>query len=341
MLWGLSSQASTWLIIAGVYAFGLLPGQPIIIYFCLVALINLGFFLIVRFDLNLRFKDPSLTAAQIITPMWPAIYIMFFVTDSQARMAFLLMAVGGMLFGTLALSRRAMLDVGALTLVSYLLLLATLHSFAPERVNLHVEAIIVFAYGAVLMIVAYLGSYITGMRKQLKEQNRKLADLAARDPLTRLPNRRSLMDQLTEEVARADRRSPEQQDLCISMLDVDHFKHINDTWGHDAGDIVLCKISDVLRESMRQGDFIGRFGGEEFVIIFPESTREAAEHAAERIRAQIGSLRFPGLPENQRVTVSQGVAIYQEGEKITDTLKRADDALYKAKSSGRNLVVIA
>jgi diguanylate cyclase len=266
---------------------------------------------------------------------------MFFVTDSQARMTFLLVAVGGLLFGMLALSRRDMLGVGALILASYLVLLTALHLFAPERVNLQVEAIIVFAYGSVLVIVAYLGSYIAGMRLKLKEQNKKLIELAARDPLTRLPNRRSLMDQLSEEVARADRRSPEQRDLCISMLDVDHFKDVNDTWGHDAGDIVLCKISDVLRESMRQGDFIGRFGGEEFVIILTESTRESAERAAERIRTRIEALQFPGLPPDKRVTVSQGVAIYQQGEKITDTLKRADQALYRAKESGRNKVIMA
>jgi diguanylate cyclase len=340
MGWGFSSQLCTWAIIAGLYALGMLPGAPLIAYFFTVLLINLSFVALIKNNINLRFRDPSMTAAQIIAPLWPAIFIMFFISDPQARTAFLLMATGGLLFGMFALSRRDMILVSATILTSYLILLLALHLQAPQRINWAAEIIIVFAYASVLMMVSYLGSIIADMRFKLKAQNKQLFELASRDPLTQLPNRRSLMTHLSQEVARTERRTPEQNHLCISMLDVDHFKRINDTWGHDVGDNVLCRISEALRQCMRQGDFIGRFGGEEFILILPESTKEAAVQAAERIKQRIADLQFPELPAGERITISQGLTMYRAEERIAETLKRADDALYKAKGSGRNQVVV-
>ena len=341
MTWGFGSQVSTWLVIAGLYLFGMIPGLPIAIYFLLILAANLVFVALIQSNINLRFKDPSLTAAQIITPIWPAVFVMFFVADPQARTAFLLTATSGMMFGSFVLTRRGMLSVGAFILTSYLALLTALHLFAPERMDWRVELIIVFTYASVLLTVAYLGSYIASIRLKLKEKNRELAELAACDPLTQLPNRRSLMSQLTQEVARVERRSAAEHELCVSMLDVDHFKRINDTWGHDAGDAILCRISNELRKIMRQGDFLGRFGGEEFIVILPESTLEAAQRTAERIQDCVASLSFPELPDGERITVSQGLAIYQPGERIETTLKRADEALYIAKENGRNQIIVS
>ncbi len=340
MTWGLGAQFSTWLVIGGLYLFGMVPGMPVAIYFCLVSSINIGFALLIKTNLNMRFKDPSMTAAQIVAPIWPAVYLMFFVADPQARTAFLLTAISGMMFGSFVLTRRGMLSVGAFILTSYLALLAALHQFAPERMDWRIEIIIVFTYASVLLTVAYLGSYISSIRNKLRDKNTQLAELAARDPLTQLPNRRSLMDQLSQEVARVERRSADDHELCVSMLDVDHFKRINDTWGHDAGDAILCRISNELRNIMRQGDFLGRFGGEEFIVILPESTLDAAQRTAERIRECVANLRFPELPDGEQVTVSQGVAIYQADERIETTLKRADEALYIAKENGRNRIVV-
>lgn len=341
MTWGFGSQVSTWLVIGGLYLFGMIPGLPVAIYFLLILMADLVFVALIKTNINLRFKDPSMTAAQIVTPIWPAVFVMFFVIDPQARTAFLLTASSGLMFGSFVLTRRGMLSVGAFILTSYLALLAALHLYAPERINWHVEIIIVFTYASVLLTVAYLGSFIASMRLSLKEKNRELAELAARDPLTQLPNRRSLMDQLTQEVARVERRSADEHELCVSMLDVDHFKRINDTWGHDAGDAILCRISNELRKIMRQGDFLGRFGGEEFIVILPESTLEAAQRTAERIQNCVANLLFQELPDSERITVSQGLAIYQPGERIETTLKRADEALYIAKQNGRNQIVVS
>lgn len=341
MTWGFGAQFSTWLVILGLYLYGMLPGMPVVIYFALILTADLCFVSLIKFNINLRFKDPSMTAAQIAVPIWPAVFVMFFVADPQARTAFLLTATSGLMFGSFVLSLRGMMSVGAFILTSYIALLVALHLLAPERIDLRIEIIIVFTYASVLLTVAYLGSYIAGMRIKLKENNHQLAELAARDPLTQLPNRRSLMDQLSQEVARVERRSADEHELCVSMLDVDHFKRINDTWGHDAGDAILCRISDELRKIMRQGDFLGRFGGEEFIVILPESTLEAAQRTAQRIQDCVANLHFPELPEGERITVSQGLAIYQAGERIETTLKRADEALYIAKDNGRNQIVVS
>jgi diguanylate cyclase (GGDEF)-like protein len=340
MTWGLGAQFSTWLVVVGLYLFGMIPELPAAVYFLMILTINLGFLLLIKTNLNLQFKDPSMTAAQIVAPIWPGVMLMYFVADPQARTAFLLTATSGLMFGSFALSRRSMLAVSAFILTSYLALLTALHLFAPARMDWRIELIIVFTYASVLVTVAYLGSYISSIRNTLREKNTQLAELAARDPLTQLPNRRSLMNQLSQEVARFERRSANDHELCVSMLDVDHFKRINDTWGHDTGDAILCRISNELRKIMRQGDFLGRFGGEEFIVILPESTLEAAQRTAERIKACVASLHFPELPDGERITVSQGVSMYLPGERIEATLKRADEALYIAKNDGRNRIVV-
>jgi len=340
MTWGFGNQFCTVLIVLALYGFGLLPLIPVLAYILTLLASNISLFLLLKFNINLRFKDPSMTAAQIVTPLFPSVFIMFFVADAQARTAFLLIATGGLLFGMFALSRRGMLLVSCAIVGSYLILLGALQTLAPERVDWRVESVIVFAYVTVLMTVAYLGSFIAGMRATLRDRNQKLADLVGRDPLTELPNRRSLMEQLATEMSRIDRRTPDKNSLCVSMLDIDHFKRINDTWGHDAGDAVLCRIGEGLQQSMRQGDFIGRFGGEEFIVILPESTLEAALQTAHRIQHCIAEMTFPELPAGEQITVSQGLAQYRQGEKIEITLKRADDALYRAKAAGRNQVVM-
>lgn len=340
MTWGFVNQFSAILVVLALYWFDLLPLVPVIVYVATLMISNTALLIILKSNLNLRLRDPSMTAAQIVSPLFPSVFIMFFVDDPQARSAFLLIATGGLLFGMFALTRRGMLLISCTIVGSYLILLAALQTLAPERINWQVETVIVFAYITVLVTVTYLGSFIAGMRATLRDRNQKLADLVGRDPLTELPNRRSLMAQLTTEMSRIDRRSPDKNSLCVSMLDIDHFKRINDTWGHDAGDAVLCRISAGLQQSMRQGDFIGRFGGEEFIVILPESTIEAALHTAHRIQACIAAMNFPELPDGEQITVSQGLAMYMPGEKIEVTLKRADDALYRAKAAGRNQVVV-
>ena len=159
------------------------------------------------------------------------------------------------------------------------------------------------------------------------------------DALTFLPNRKSILSDLQREVLFSDRYgSP----LAISMVDIDHFKKINDTYGHVAGDEVLRKLASELRNHIRHPDVIGRYGGEEFLVLLPHSTIKAAVEQAERLRNYIQSLAIPIHEQEIRITLSLGLAQYKINEEDWQSLlNRADAALYQAKKTGRNRWAIA
>ena len=348
MIWGFANHACTALAVTGLYLGGFLPLAPVMVFFASSILVGTLLVLALQFGINLRFRDPSMTMFQILWPVVPSLYVMFFVALPQGRILFLLLAVGGLMFGALALNRRQMLTIAWLFWLGYLSLVLLLTWLRPDYVYWPLEAVTLFAYGSVLSIIAYLGSFISHLRQQLGARNRELrhanlelVELATRDPLTSLPNRRTVMEQFEREVARSDRQTDGPKALGISVLDIDHFKRINDTYGHQAGDEILRKVSRTIEATIRKGDYIGRIGGEEFLVIFPETSPDITVPAAERIRRAVEALRFDALPEGYRVTVSQGVALHQPGESLEATFKRADEALYQAKNSGRNQVLAA
>lgn len=154
------------------------------------------------------------------------------------------------------------------------------------------------------------------------------------DPLTDCFNRKTIMNNLALEIERSNRY---KRPLSIAMLDIDHFKSVNDTYGHMAGDEVLQLVVAAIKKQKRQVDFLGRYGGEEFLLIFPEATLIGALKACEKFRILIEGLSFKNYAD-LHVTVSLGVAEYQ-GEPISELIERADSRLYKGKKSGRNTVV--
>ncbi|PZU09048.1 sensor domain-containing diguanylate cyclase [Sphingomonas sp.] len=158
------------------------------------------------------------------------------------------------------------------------------------------------------------------------------------DPLTALPNRRQLLIVLD----RAREQATEQrQALSVAMLDIDHFKRVNDTYGHVVGDRVIQRIAQAASSALRGTDVIGRFGGEEFIIVLPNASLDVAETIAGRVRAAIEDDVMEGFGDWPNVTASLGVAGWNRGESVTSLLQRADEALYEAKRSGRNKVCSA
>ncbi|MBL0226338.1 MAG: diguanylate cyclase [Geobacteraceae bacterium] len=174
------------------------------------------------------------------------------------------------------------------------------------------------------------------LAKDLKNAQARLQTMALTDELTGLSNRRQVMARLEEEFQRAIRLG---ESICLISLDIDHFKDINDTYGHPFGDFVLRRVAERMQGSVRPYDIVGRVGGEEFLIIAPASPSEEAVSLAERIIAAIRQETVTEGKVSARVTVSAGVAVIQTSDAdINDLLRRADHALYLAKSEGRNRV---
>lgn len=170
-----------------------------------------------------------------------------------------------------------------------------------------------------------------GYREHLEEQRQK----ALIDPLTGLPNRAAWSERLEHEIEQWQRHG---NSLLLAMLDLDHFKRINDNYGHLAGDKVLKIIASVLRKRLRGTDFIARFGGEEFVLLLPNTPWPVGVRLVETLRAAIEACPFHFKGEPVTITVSVGVSAFKSGDRSDMVIKRADQALYRAKDAGRNRV---
>jgi diguanylate cyclase (GGDEF)-like protein len=188
--------------------------------------------------------------------------------------------------------------------------------------------------------VTNLHEQLLDQRASLERLNGLLFDDARRDPLTLLGNRLRLSEDLAAAVARVERYG---HSYCIALLDIDFFKRYNDQFGHQAGDLALRSVAHALAGSVRAGDMVYRYGGEEFLILLPEQTLETARVALERVRGAVESLGLPhpDNPPDDVVTISGGVAATDASTRIpvNDWLRRADQALYRAKATGRNRVI--
>jgi diguanylate cyclase (GGDEF)-like protein len=190
---------------------------------------------------------------------------------------------------------------------------------------------------------AFTGAGVNKLRQRLSDNNLALLDaieqvhhMAIRDELTGLFNRRHVMDLLKQQKALADSGG---YAFCICYLDLDHFKQINDNFGHGVGDQVLIRFSQVMASILRDADDCGRLGGEEFIMILSRTELENAAAVAERLRHSLSQASFSDLSDKLSVTVSIGITEYKQDESIEHALSRADNALYQAKQGGRDQVV--
>lgn len=169
---------------------------------------------------------------------------------------------------------------------------------------------------------------------ELKQAKEKLLRMATTDELTCLANRRHFMERLHEEYERSRRNESE---FTMLMIDIDYFKNINDTYGHQAGDIVLRRLSDTMKNNLRLSDILGRIGGEEFAILLPDTEIREGMAIAERLRKKIENLGIPYNGSVLHITISIGASpSFNDDTGIDSILQRSDSALYKAKGMGRN-----
>ena len=258
------------------------------------------------------------------------------------RIALLVVALFGILYAALRLDRKQVLMIGLITWVAYLagaLLMAMFGSSKPLF-----EAFLALAFTCMLTVMILMAAEVTSLRaaferrrNHLNQTMEQLADIAMRDELTGLYNRRYIMDVLSRQKALADRG---HLSFTLCYCDLDHFKRINDRYGHHIGDQVLSDFARVADNVVRSVDFVARLGGEEFLLVLVGTDENTARQVAERLCEQTKVAEMiPDEPE-YRLTVSVGVAGFRRAERIEDVIQRADRALYEAKSQGRDAIVL-
>lgn len=332
LLVALALFASYWL---GVLPLNIAMGGAALIGFFIVL-----FFALFRSGVNLRWRDPSLTTEMIAAAVLTLAYLIYHAPG--ARSALSLFYLVALLFGVLRLGTARLLVLALLAFAAHALVLARSGSLSGELAAQSWTQLATLAI--VLPWFAVMGGYVNKLRHRLSDSNRQLKDavdraeeIAMRDSLTGAYNRRHLLDVLRREIARAQRVAAP---LSICLMDLDHFKSINDGWGHAAGDAVLRHFATLAATGLRAVDVFGRFGGEEFMLILPDTDAPGAAAVAERIRAAAEQEAFPGLPAGHAVTVTIGVAGRARDEGGEALTARADLALYRGKDAGRNRVVV-
>ena len=175
-------------------------------------------------------------------------------------------------------------------------------------------------------------------QQMLRDLNESLRIASTQDPLTGLFNRRLMLDRLQNEAALTNRR---RNLFSVLMIDIDYFKKVNDTWGHHAGDVALTMVASALQMALRSSDVCTRWGGEEFLVLLPDTNETGGLEIANRLLCAIRGLRVPQMPAGENLTVSIGLAQHGSGDDLDETLMRADHALYAAKASGRDRVARA
>lgn len=294
--------------------------------------------------LNLRARDPSLTGGQMACSMLVLSLSMYY-SNSEGRGLILMIFLVSFMFGVLRLQTRELLYSGALAALMYAVVVYLLENHRPDSTHFNLELMRWTVMTTVLGWFSIIGGHISRVRKQLSDNNAELEkalktiqELATHDVLTGLSNRRHLETAMQHEKSQSTRS---RQNLCVCIVDLDLFKSINDTYGHEGGDIVLKGFSARCAALTRKSDHFGRWGGEEFLGILTGTDLSGALIWAEHLRKEAENLVFPGLPPELRISISIGVAQFQPDEDISKTLSRSDHALYRAKAEGRNRVVAA
>jgi diguanylate cyclase len=344
-----------WLLTSGVYGLFLLlhvygessglfsnDGRShflrILIPVCLLA-----FYVAMRSGWSRRLNDPAMTASQM------AFAIMMlglgYLLVPPVRGMFLMILPLVLLFGAFTLSpaRCRLLGWFAVAVLGVAMGFSVWAEWG--NATLRVERILFLAGAVVLPISAALAGRLSAMRSQLRTQKLDLKDalqsnmlLAKQDALTGLPNRRHALELMAYEEKRAARQPAP---CCICVLDIDHFKSVNDTFGHAKGDEVLRLFAQASAECLRTVDVLARWGGEEFVLLMPETPLAVGVMVVERLRGHLARPDvWQALPQC-KVTFSAGVAVHVLPEAMEATVSRADIALYQAKQQGRNRTVAA
>ncbi|MCW7537888.1 GGDEF domain-containing protein [Aquabacterium sp. A7-Y] len=339
-----SSALDTMLLVLFHFA-GAVPLWVPLLYAAIGAAVCGTYYLALRSGFSERFRDPYLTGPQMVTAS--GLQLLTAVWAPQVGMLSLCMIFLVFAFSALRLTPRQLMPLWLLISAGIALVVAQ----ASQPLGIPHETAWQALISALWMSLAvgrcaFVGLYGASVRQLLGSRNRELAEaqaqlhaLAARDELTGALNRRAIMAEVRQALQHHAEGGPP---AAVALLDLDHFKQVNDRHGHLVGDEVLRRFVLSAIGSLRHSDRLGRYGGEEFLLLIGAgASSDHAVQAAERLRAAVAGMPWTELAPNLAVTVSVGVAVGLDGETPEQLLQRADQALYRAKSSGRNCVQMA
>ncbi|HEY0489668.1 MAG TPA: diguanylate cyclase [Telluria sp.] len=298
---------------------------------------------VVRASSVLRLRPSQLAIPQSVFAI--ACNIAAYAVTGPLRGGWLMFLLVVMVFCAFSLRPKhaMMLCAAALAMLGWTM--AGLVADAPALYPVHVEAMH-FAFAACALIsVTLLTGEMSKLRTRMKRQKEDLESamatirkLATLDELTSLANRRHMNEVLVEEERRQDAAG---KPTCVALIDLDHFKSVNDRFGHAAGDTVLRAFSNSARSELRSHDVLARWGGEEFLLLLPEASLEQATMVVRRMAERVGAVPLAAIDRDLRITFSAGVTQRRHGEPFAETITRADQALYDAKAKGRNRIAEA
>jgi diguanylate cyclase len=320
------------------------PAMPVVVW-AIVSVSGLVAMLVaIRSGWSLHRADPSLTLPQMLFAITSGA-VAYAMAGAMRGVAFpVLMVI--LVFGLFQLKPRRVTAVSLYALVAFGSVMWWKAADDPKVFAPAVELGHFLMLAAMLPALSLLSARLTRLRERTRRQRHDLSqalariqELATRDELTGLVNRRHMSNLLERERQRGVRSG---RGFSLAMVDIDHFKAVNDHYGHPVGDEVLRTFAHHAPQALRGTDVVSRWGGEEFVLLLPEAALSAARVGVERMRGRIAATpmaHLSGVPI--RVTVSVGLTEHIAGESVTQTLERADRALYEAKAQGRNRTVVA
>ncbi len=324
-------------------ALGLSPLVPTVWLATMVLLTSAAFYVALRSGWNMRFKrDPALTLAQLVLGML-YFYGMYALAGLASGAVIIITAshIAYSMFGMNVAQVRRLVLISLFALGVTIALCAWL---APERFPWRVQ-VVTYLYACIVVpLIARLATQVASLHERLRSQRTelkvalaKVQELAIWDDLTQVHNRRHLMEQMQTEFRKLARKPAP---LCVALLDIDLFKSVNDRHGHAAGDEVLRRFAASAKAIVRNTDLLGRWGGEEFMVMFPDTPIPQAEVALQRLRDHLSRLELNDIATDLKITFSAGLVQVVATDPLEAAIERADQAMYRAKTGGRNRTVL-
>ena len=303
----------------------------------------LAWYGVLRSGHNLRYRDPAMTLPQILSAI--TIIVGAYAVTGPVHGSTLMLLALVLVFGIFNMKPRGARIAGGYTVVLMGVVIAYKTQSDPVHYPWKLEIAHFVLTAAIVPTISSLAAQLSSLRAKLQKQKDELANaltriqiLATRDELTGLINRRHMMEVLGQHQKRLLRSGHHK--FCLALVDIDHFKRINDTHGHGVGDEVLRGFAQVVQRGLRETDVVARWGGEEFLLLLNDTAPELANVGLERARALLTeAVLVPTLPQ-LKVTFSAGLTPYDEDEGLDSCIERADKALYRAKRDGRDRTVM-